>query len=410
MTGGMQPIAVSALNEYVKTLLESDDVLQNIAVCGEISNFVSHRSGHLYFSLKDEGGVIRAAMFRSSASGLRFRPTDGMRVVAYGSVSLYPASGSYQLYVSHMERFGVGDLYLAYEELKKRLGEEGLFAPERKKPIPRYPREIGVITSPTGAAVRDILRILGRRFPLASVILYPASVQGEGAAESILSGVAYFNLERPVDTIILGRGGGSIEDLWAFNDENLARAIAASEIPIISAVGHETDFTIADFVSDLRAPTPSAAAELAVPDTADLLRALSALPERLLGRVGDRLSAASARLRALTERPVLRRPEAALREPTMKLFALADRADAAISATLSARSAELGRTAAKLEALSPLATLSRGYSVVQNERGRLVRSVDEVSKGDILKLSLPDGELLASVLGAERKGDHSHER
>jgi exodeoxyribonuclease VII large subunit len=399
----MQPIAVSALNEYVKTLLDSDDVLQSVAVRGEISNFVAHRSGHLYFSLKDEGGVIRSAMFRSSAAGLRFRPTDGMQVVAYGSVSLYPASGSYQLYVSHMERFGVGDLYLAYEELKKRLDAEGLFAPERKKPIPRYPREIGVITSPTGAAVRDILRILGRRFPLASVILYPASVQGEGAAESILSGVAYFNLERPVDTIILGRGGGSIEDLWAFNDENLARAIAASEIPIISAVGHETDFTISDFVSDLRAPTPSAAAELAVPDSAELLRSLAALPDRLLARIGDRLSSAAARLRSVTERPVLRRPEAALREPTMRLSALTDRADASVLATLSDRSAALGRVAAKLEALSPVATLSRGYSVVHNEKGRLVRSIDEVSTGDILRLSLSDGELLASVIGAEKK-------
>ena len=405
MTGGMQPIAVSALNEYVKTLLESDDILQNVAVRGEISNFVAHRSGHLYFSLKDEGGVIRSAMFRSSASGLRFRPCDGMQVVAYGSVSLYPASGSYQLYVTHMERFGVGDLYLAYEELKRRLGEEGLFDPALKKPIVRYPREIGVITSPTGAAVRDILRILGRRFPLASVILYPASVQGEGAAESLIGGIEYFNLDRPVDTVILGRGGGSIEDLWAFNDERLARAIAASRIPIISAVGHETDFTIADFVADLRAPTPSAAAELAVPDASDLLRSLSALPERLFMRINDRISAAEARLRAVTDRPVLSRPEAALREKTLRLAALSDRADAAISASLAAASAELGKCAAKLEALSPLATLSRGYSVVQTREGRLVRSVSQVSKGDVLQLSLSDGELLASVTEVDTKGE-----
>ncbi len=403
--GGLQPIAVSALNEYVKALLDRDDILQNVAVRGEISNFVAHRSGHLYFSLKDERGVIRCAMFRSSAEKLRFRPCDGMQVVVYGSVSLYPASGSYQLYASRMERFGIGDLYLAYEELKKRLDAEGLFAPERKKPIPRYPREIGVITSPTGAAVRDILRILGRRFPLASVLLYPASVQGEGAAESLLSGVAYFNLERPVDTIILGRGGGSIEDLSAFNDENLARAIAASRIPIISAVGHETDFTIADFVADLRAPTPSAAAELAVPDACELLRSLALLPDRLLARIGDRLASAGARLSAVTERPVLRRPEAGLREPTMKLSALTDRADASISAVLLSCSSELGRAAAKLEALSPLATLARGYGVVQTESGKLIRSVDGVSVGDILKLSLSDGELLASVIGAEKKGD-----
>lgn len=402
---GMQPIAVSALNEYVKTLLEQDDLLQGVAVCGEISNFVAHRSGHLYFSLKDEAGVIRCAMFRSSASTLQFRPCDGMQVVAYGSVSLYPATGSYQLYVSRLERFGVGDLRAAYEELRRRLEAEGLFDSSRKKPIPRFPREIGVITSPTGAAVRDIMRILGRRYPLASVILYPASVQGEGAAESILSGVAYFNLERPVDTIILGRGGGSIEDLWAFNDENLARVIATSEIPIISAVGHETDFTISDFVADLRAPTPSAAAELAVPDAGELLRSLSALPERLLSRISAVLASARARLSSVTDRPVLRRPEAALREPTLRVGALTDRADAALAAILSSRAASLGRAAAKLEALSPLSTLSRGYSVVQDPSGRLVRSVDGVSVGDLLKISLSDGELLASVTEAKKKGD-----
>ena len=396
-------LTVSVLNEYVKGVLDRDELLQNISVHGEISNFVRHRSGHLYFSLKDEGGVIRAAMFRSSAAGLRFQPTDGMKVIARGSVSLYPATGSYQLYVTSMERYGVGDLWLAYEELKRRLGEEGLFAPERKLPIPRYPRDIGVITSPTGAAVRDILRILGRRYPLASVILYPAAVQGEGAAESLLSGVAYFNLERPVDTIILGRGGGSIEDLWAFNDENLARAIAASRIPIISAVGHETDFTIADFVADLRAPTPSAAAELAVPDSAELLRALTGLPARLFNRIGARLDSARSRLASLSARPVLTRPEAALREPTMRLSALGDRCDGAIGRALSDRAALLSRTAAQLEALSPLSTLARGYGVVQDGEGRLVRSVGQVAVGDTLRLSLSDGELLASVNGVCEK-------
>lgn len=397
MTAHREVVTVSVLNEYVKSLLDSDEILQGISIRGEISNFVHHRSGHLYFSLKDEGGVIRAAMFRASAASLRFIPSDGMKVVARGSVSLYPQSGSYQLYVSAMERDGVGELWLAYEALRTRLEGEGLFDPQRKKPIPRYPKTVGIVTSPTGAAVRDMMRILGRRYPIADILLYPASVQGEGAAESVARGIEYFNEKGNADVLIIGRGGGSIEDLWAFNDERLARTIAASRIPVISAVGHETDFTIADFVSDLRAATPSAAAELAVPDAAELYAALAAVPERMKSRMSERMLSCHRRLAALTERPVLMRPDASLREPTMRLSMLGEQIDAAIAAALRDRQAELSARAAKIEALSPLSTLARGYAVAETDSGALIRSVDGVRVGAPLRLRFSDGELRATV-------------
>ncbi len=406
-------ITVSVLNEYVKSLLDGDEILQNISIRGEISNFVHHRSGHLYFSLKDESGVIRAAMFRSSAASLRFSPTDGMKVIARGSVSLYPQSGSYQLYVSAMERDGVGALWLAYEALREKLLGEGLFDPARKKPLPRYPRTVGIVTSPTGAAVRDMIRILGRRYPIAEILLYPASVQGEGAAESVARGIAYFNEAGNADVLIIGRGGGSIEDLWAFNDGRLARTIAASHIPVISAVGHETDFTIADFVSDLRAATPSAAAELAVPDSAELFSALAALPERMRSRISERMLACRRSLAALTERPVLMRPDAALREPTMRLSMLTERMDGAVSAALRERGAGLAARAAKLEALSPLSTLARGYAVAETARGSIIRSVDDVRAGESFLLRVSDGELCATVdtvkKNEQKQGAERHE-
>ena len=409
-------VTVSVLNEYVKGMLDRDEILQNVAIRGEISNFVRHRSGHLYFSLKDEGGVIRAAMFRSSAASLRFSPTDGMRVVARGSVSLYPQSGSYQLYVSSMDRDGVGELWLAYEALREKLSAQGLFDPERKRQLPRYPKTIGVITSPTGAAVRDILRILGRRYPIADALLYPASVQGDGAARTLIEGIEYFNRTCCADVIIIGRGGGSIEDLWAFNDEALARAIAASEIPVISAVGHETDFTIADFAADLRAATPSAAAELAVPDAGELLAALSAIPARLRGRMDERVLSCKQRIRSLTDRAVMLRPDAALREPTMRLSMLADRLDAALSGAMRDRRAELCACAAKLEALSPLSTLARGYAVAEAQSGRLIRSALDVRVGETIRLRLSDGDVQAAVKAIEKnpkneqdKGTKKHE-
>ena len=264
-------MTVSALNQYIHTLIASDTALSDLTVRGEISNFVAHRSGHCYFSLKDEGGLIRAVMFRTAASRLAFRPESGMKVLVHGYVSVYEKDGQYQLYVSAMEPDGIGSLYLAFEERKRRLATEGLFDASRKRPIPRYPARIGVITSPTGAAIRDILHILARRYPCAEVLLYPALVQGEEAARSMIAGLRWFQEQNAADVLIIGRGGGSFEDLFAFQDEGLAREIAASTIPVISAVGHETDFSISDFVADLRAPTPSAAAELAVPDMTELL-------------------------------------------------------------------------------------------------------------------------------------------
>ena len=264
-------VSVTQLNEFVKALIDGSDCLSNLYVKGEISNFKNHYgTGHYYFTLKDDGGLIRAVMFRSSAAKLKFMPENGMKVVVHGRVSAFVRDGQYQLYADSMEPDGVGALYIAYEQLKKRLESEGLFAPERKRPLPKIPTRVGIITSATGAAVRDMIHVAGRRFPFAKLILYPSLVQGPGASAQLIEGVKYFNRTASVDVIIIGRGGGSIEDLWAFNDEQLARTVAASQIPVISAVGHETDFTICDFVADRRAPTPSAAAEIALPETAEL--------------------------------------------------------------------------------------------------------------------------------------------
>ncbi len=405
-------LTVSALNAYVKSLLDGDELLQSVAVRGEISNFVNHRSGHLYFSLKDEGGLIRAAMFRSNASRLRFRPRDGMRVVAYGTVSLYPESGAYQLYVTALLEEGIGDLHRAFIALRDKLEREGLFSPERKKPIPRYPSRIGIVTSPTGAAIRDMLRILSRRFPAAKLILYPARVQGEGAAEEIAEGIRHFDTVSPVDTIIIGRGGGSFEDLFAFNDEALARTIAEADTPIISAVGHETDFTISDFAADLRAPTPSAAAELATPDREELRAALLAIPHRLGERLRERLGYAARRLSSLEERPCLARPGDLFREREMKLLYIDERLGASVGTGLAERGRALQVALAGLEALNPLSTLSRGYAVAEKEGGGILHSAHEAARGDLLRLRLSDGALTARVetVNAEaEKNDRKNE-
>jgi exodeoxyribonuclease VII large subunit len=392
-----EALSVSALNSYVKSLLDANDVLQGVTVRGEISNFVSHRSGHLYFSLKDEGGLVRSVMFRSSAIGLRFIPENGMRVIARGSVSLYPKDGVYQLYVTALERDGVGDLYLAFERLKKQLASEGLFDPERKRPIPRYPREIGIVTSPTGAAIRDMIRILGRRFPYARIVLYPARVQGIEAPGELAAGIRYFDTERPVDTVIIGRGGGSIEDLWAFNDEMLARTVAAARVPIISAVGHETDFTICDFVADLRAATPSAAAELAVPDATELSLRLGQIRELSTRRVSERIDAGRHAVRSILARPVLARPENVLRDPRMRLSLLFERMDGAVSRGVNEKRTGFSGICGKLEALSPLATLARGYAVAEKADGSILRSVREAEVGQPLQVRLSDGEILAGI-------------
>lgn len=391
-------ISVSELNEYIKLVLEHDELLMNIYVKGEISNFTNHyKTGHMYFSLKDAGGAVKAVMFRGNAMKLKFLPENGMKVLVSGRVGVFPRDGQYQIYVENMEPDGVGALALAFEQLKAKLEKEGLFAEWRKKPLPAMPMKIGVITSPTGAAIRDILNILGRRFPLAEVYLYPALVQGENAAADLVRGVAHFNREKNVDVIILGRGGGSIEDLWAFNEEPLVRAVAASEIPIISAVGHETDFTLCDFAADKRAPTPSAAAEIAVPNAEDILYSVQTADLRLRRAISQRISVARERLDRLASSRVLKDPQNVIDDKRMALLTEERMLHEKVQAALLGKRAELGEKAAKLDALNPLAVLARGYAAVFGEDGRVIKSADETKVGDTVTLAMANGKLSATV-------------
>ena len=392
-----QYISVTQLNEYIKSLLDSNALLSNLCVKGEISNFTNHRSGHFYFSIKDEGSLIRAVMFKSAASRLKFMPENGMKILARGSVSLFVRDGQYQLYVTQMEPDGLGSLYLAFEQLKEKLSKKGLFDESIKKPLPKIPSKIGVITSPTGAAVRDIMNILKRRYPFADVTLYPALVQGPSAPAQLISGLQYFN-ENPVDVIIIGRGGGSIEDLWAFNDEKLAYAIYESNVPVISAVGHETDFTICDFVSDKRAPTPSAAAELATPDINELLYLLASYRSRLSGVVLKDLQRKREKLKLLSERKVFADPEYYLQEKRLLTAFLFDKLSRLIQSRLSESTSELQKMAGKLDAMSPLSTLSRGYAIGYNmTKNSPIGSTDDVSAGDEIKMTLKDGSVFSTV-------------
>ena len=391
-------ITVSELNEYLKMLFEYDEILRNIYIKGEISNFTNHyKTGHFYFSLKDAGGSVRAVMFRSSASKLKFKPENGMRVIVGGRVSVFPRDGQYQVYVDVMEPDGVGALYMAYEQLRAKLEKEGLFAEERKKPLPRFPKRIGIVTSPTGAAIRDMLHITGRRFPSAEIVLYPALVQGTDAAASIARGIRYFNTKKSVDLLIVGRGGGSLEDLWAFNEELLVRAVADSELPVISAVGHETDFTLCDFAADLRAPTPSAAAELAVPDTEELLSSLGHMNERISLAMSRRLAKGRDRLGLLSSSRMLKDPRAFIDDKRMALAMDEQALYARMERILAAKRAEFQYKTAKMEALNPLAVVARGYSAVFDEKGILVKSVSQLAPGDGVSFALTDGKVHARV-------------
>ena len=388
-------MTVLELNEYIKNIFDSNRALSSVTVKGEISNFTLHRSGHLYFSLKDSDSQIRAVMFRSSAARLKFIPENGMKVIAHGSVSVYSRDGSYQFYVNSLQPDGVGALYLAYEQLKARLEAEGIFSSESKRKIPSFPERIGVITSPTGAAVRDIINVTGRRYPLAKIYLYPSLVQGDGAEENLIKALDYFNKTKLVDTVIIGRGGGSIEDLWAFNSERLARKIYEMKIPVISAVGHETDFTICDFVADLRAPTPSAAAELAVPDIRELFMTLSAAEERIalaLVRLSERKREAFV---ARTEK-LFKTISDGLASRRDELGALKESINKALGTAVKDKTALMRLYAEKLNALSPLSVLSRGYAIPENEKG-VIRSVDEAEFGDKIKLRLKDGTLVGKI-------------
>ena len=391
-------ISVSELNEYIKMLFEYDEILRNVYIKGEISNFTNHyKTGHFYFSLKDPGGAVRAVMFRSSASKLKFIPENGMRVIVGGRVSVFPRDGQYQIYVDVMEPDGVGALYMAYEQLKAKLEKEGLFSEARKKPLPAIPKRIGIITSPTGAAIRDMIHVLGRRFPLAEIVLYPALVQGADAPASLIRGIRYFNHQKTADVLIIGRGGGSLEDLWAFNDENLVRTVAASEIPIISAVGHETDFTLCDFAADLRAPTPSAAAELAVPDSEELFGMLAQTKERLSFAVSRRITKAGEKLKRLSSSRVMQDPMNLLDDKKMALL-MAERAlQSRMEAVLAAKKLRFQRDAAKLEALNPLSIITRGYSAVFDENNALIKSISQIKEGKSISFMLTDGTVRAEV-------------
>lgn len=378
---------VSQINNYVKKILDNNKILNNVWVKGEISNFKHHYSGHIYLTLKDEGGVLKGVMFRSAAQGLTFTPSDGMKVMARGRVSVYEAGGAYQLYIEEMIPDGVGELYVAYEKLKKQLAEEGLFDESRKKPIPKFPSAVGVVTAATGAAVRDIINVITRRCPMTKIIVYPAQVQGAGAAQSVVRAIEYFNKENNVDTIIAGRGGGSIEDLWAFNEEITARAIFASKIPIISAVGHETDFTIADFVADLRAPTPSAAAEVAVPSSAEISNMLQNQKARLSEAVLKQTERRRLRLAAIK----LKSPSERIQENSQRLDHITKRMEQGFKLKIESKKRVLGNVTAKIDAMSPLKVLSRGYAIPVENDGTVIRSAAQMESGREFTLKMTDG-------------------
>ena len=409
-----EPVSVRELNAYIKSLIDSDGYLGSVAVRGELSNYKVYPSGHHYFTLKDAESSVRCVMFRSAASKLRFRPESGMGVIVYGRVSVYPRDGAYQLYCEAILPEGSGALQLAYEQLREKLAAEGLFDREHKKPIPRYPERIAVVTSSAGAAVHDIIRVLRRRWPLAKVILLPVRVQGEEAPPEIAAAIRWASAHKIADTLITGRGGGSIEDLWAFNDERVARAIYDCEIPVISAVGHEPDVTIADFVADLRAATPSNAAELAAPDVNELLQAIDSARSRLDRAVLKKVGAGRESLDALASRRVLVSATGFIEQRRLRLDALKTRLEGtlgfverlksrleaasarlngAADASLAARKNEYVRLAAKLDALSPLKVLSRGYAIALDAEGRAVKDARGVAVGERLTVKLNSGAL-----------------
>ena len=396
--------SVSQVNEYIKMLLEGNPTLKNIWVAGEISGAKLYASGHLYFSIKDEDSVLSAVMFRSSLMNTDFRPQDGMSVLVHGRLSAYPPRGQYQLIADRMIPDGAGAMALAFEQLKNKLAAEGLFDPARKKPLPTHPKRIGVVTSPSGAAIHDIIRVAGGRDPSVEIILYPSLVQGDRAAASLVSGVRYFNQmkdhpEQGVDLIIVGRGGGSAEDLWVFNHEALAREIAASELPVVSAVGHEVDFSISDFVADLRAATPSAAAELTVPDSVEARRYIDNLYARLTKPMEEGLRRRRSTLELLAGAGVLTAPEAMYTRRKEAVKALGDRMNQTILHLNAGNRQTLTRLTAQLEALSPLAVLGRGYTITRDGQGRIVTSAAAVSAGDDLTIRFADGTAAVSVKG-----------
>ena len=398
MTDTRSIFSVSQINEYIKLCVESTPALQNVFIKGEISNFKNQYSmGHLYFSLKDQDGMIKAVMFRGYASKLKFAPRDGDKVIIHGKISVYVARGEYQIYVDDMQPDGVGALALAFERLKEKLMSEGLFDPSHKKAIPTSPRRVGVITSASGAAIHDILNVSGRRAPNVEIVIYPAIVQGENAPRSLVGGIRYFNNESPVDVIIIGRGGGSIEDLWGFNDEGLAREIFASEIPVVSAVGHETDFTISDFVSDLRAPTPSAAAEIVFPNNLEALRRIRVIKDTAENLMARRISSVRQGISLYKSELEKKSPIYKLRDRTMRVSHIAERLEALAKMKLDEKSGKMKLCAARLVAVNPMAVLSKGYTFVEAADGRIVSEASELSDGERINLVFADGRVGATV-------------
>lgn len=393
-----EPITVSKLNAYVKAIIDNDELLNNVYIKGEISNLKKHYTGHYYFTLKDKDSLIKCVMFKSYTSYLNFDVEDGMNVVILGTVAVYERDGIYQIYAKGMELDGVGDLYAAYEKLKAKLEVEGLFDQKYKKKIPYLPKEIGVVTSKTGAVIRDIINVTTRRYPMVHIKLYPASVQGKGAAETIVKGIEYFNKSQNVDLIIVARGGGSLEDLWPFNEEITARAIFASKIPIISAVGHETDFTIADFVADLRAPTPSAAGELAVPDIMELKWKLNNMKLQLGRSLKKRLELMQTRYSSIINRKVFKEPNVMLADKILALNGFEKDLNNCIKAELKDRKNRFEKVVATLDSLSPLKTLSRGYTVLEDKNGDVVTTSKDLKSGDVVKIILHDGTKNAEVI------------
>ncbi len=396
-----QTLTVTALNNRIKDLFELDPLLADVCVRGELSNYKIYPSGHHYFTLKDKESSLRCVMFRSSASKLRFRPESGMGVTAAGSVRVYTRDGAYQLYCTSLMPEGTGDLQIAFEQLKAKLDAEGLFDPAHKKPLPRFPRRIAVITSSAGAAVRDIIRVLGKRWPMCEVIVLPVRVQGTEAPPEIVGAIRYANRWNVADLIITGRGGGSIEDLWAFNDERVARAIYDSELPVISAVGHEPDVTISDYVADIRAATPSNAAELAVPDAEEFLASLATAGTRIDRAEEKKLARCADRLRELASRRIMTSPMAYVDQKRMELDYASEKLATAAHRKFSKKREEYISLASKLDALSPLKVLTRGYSVATTGSGELVKSVKQVSNGDRLSLRLSDGSIACRVTEEE---------
>ena len=393
-----QVLSITQINEYIRGKMDSDQLLNQVAVRGEISNYKLYPSGHHYFTLKDEGAALKCVMFKGNAMRLRFRPENGMKVIAMGKISVFPRDGAYQLYCTNMAMDGVGDLYAAFEQLKKKLAAQGLFDPAHKKPIPKYPGTIGIVTSSAGAAVHDMLRILRKRYPLTQVKLLPVRVQGVEAPGEIAAAIRYANHHQLADLLIVGRGGGSIEDLWAFNDERVAYAIYESRIPVISAVGHEPDVTISDYVADLRAATPSNAAELAVPDQDALGQTLDAMSAAMATALTRQLKSARQHLNVLSASPALKSPTGYLEQKQKTLELLKNRLISAQNQNISRKSARYVALTAKLDAMSPLKVLTRGYAMAQTEDGSVLRSVEQVDLGQRITVSLNDGTISATVM------------